>query len=242
MLLTVGQKSINMEPFPTILGYSTRKLEETMNWLKQTLWSSIGKKLMMAITGLSFCAFLVGHLAGNLTIYAGKDAFNSYAEHLHALGPLITAAELGLLVCAVIHIFTGLVLYYRNTTARGRRYAVNKKGGGRTIGSATMPYSGILLLAFVIMHLINFHFVDKSNTTIFQIVSETFANPLWVIIYIAAMIVAAVHVSHGFWSAFQSVGANHPKYMPIIMIFSLLFSLAIAIGFGLLPIYISVAG
>jgi succinate dehydrogenase / fumarate reductase cytochrome b subunit len=92
------------------------------------------------------------------------------------------------------------------------------------------------------MHLINFHFVDKSNTTIFQIVSETFANPLWVIIYIAAMIVAAVHVSHGFWSAFQSVGANHPKYMPIIMIFSLLFSLAIAIGFGLLPIYISVAG
>jgi succinate dehydrogenase / fumarate reductase cytochrome b subunit len=213
-----------------------------MNWLKQTLWSSIGKKLMMAITGLSFCAFLAGHLAGNLTIYAGKDAFNSYAEQLQSLGPLITVAELGLLVCAVIHIFTGLVLYYQNTTARGRRYAVNKKGGGRTIGSATMPYSGILLLAFVIMHLINFHFVDKSNTTIFQIVSETFANPLWVIIYIAAMIVAAVHVSHGFWSAFQSVGANHPRYMPTIMIFSLLFSLAIAIGFGLLPIYISVAG
>lgn len=213
-----------------------------MNWLKQTLWSSIGKKLMMAITGLAFCAFLAGHLAGNLTIYAGKDAFNSYAEQLQSLGPLITVAELGLLVCAVIHIFTGLVLYYQNTTARGRRYAVNKKGGGRTIGSATMPYSGILLLAFVIMHLINFHFVDKSNTTIFQIVSETFANPLWVIIYIAAMIVAAVHVSHGFWSAFQSVGANHPRYMPTIMIFSLLFSLAIAIGFGLLPIYISVAG
>ncbi len=213
-----------------------------MNWLKQTLWSSIGKKLMMAITGLSFCAFLAGHLAGNLTIYAGKDAFNSYAEHLDSLGPLITAAELGLLACAVIHIITGLALYYQNITARGRRYAVNKKGGGRTIGSATMPYTGVLLLAFVIMHLINFHFVDKNNTTIFQIVSETFANPLWVIIYIVAMIAAAVHVSHGFWSAFQSVGANHPRYMPIIMIFSLLFSLAIAIGFGLLPIYISVAG
>jgi succinate dehydrogenase / fumarate reductase cytochrome b subunit len=213
-----------------------------MNWLKQTLWSSIGKKLMMAITGLSFCAFLVGHLAGNLTLYAGKDAFNSYAEHLHSLGPLITAAELGLLVCALIHIVTGLTLFYQNTTARGSRYAVNKKGGGRTIGSATMPYSGVLLLLFVIMHLINFHFVDKSNTTIFQIVSETFANPLWVIIYIAAMIVAAVHVSHGFWSAFQSVGANHPKYMPVIMIISISFSLAIAIGFGLLPLYISVSG
>ena len=213
-----------------------------MNWLKQTLWSSIGKKLMMAVTGLFFCTFLVGHLAGNLTIYAGKDAFNAYAEHLHSLGPLVTAAELGLLVCAVIHIVTGLTLFYQNTTARGRRYAVNKKGGGRTIGSATMPYSGALLLVFVVVHLINFHFVDKSNATIFQIVSEKFANPLWVVIYIAAMIVAAVHVRHGFWSAFQSLGANHPKYMPAIMVLSVLFSLAIAVGFGLLPIVISVLG
>jgi succinate dehydrogenase / fumarate reductase, cytochrome b subunit len=213
-----------------------------MNWLKQTLWSSIGKKLMMAITGLSFCAFLLGHLAGNLTIYAGQEAFNSYAAHLHSLGPLITAAELGLLVCAVIHIVTGLTLFYQNTTARGGRYAVNKKGGGRTIGSATMPYSGFLLLVFVVVHLINFHFVDKSNTTIFQIVSEKFANPLWAFIYVAAMIVAAVHVSHGFWSAFQTIGANHPKYMPAVMVFSILFSLAIGVGFGLLPIYISVAG
>jgi succinate dehydrogenase / fumarate reductase cytochrome b subunit len=213
-----------------------------MNWLKQTLWSSIGKKLLMAATGLSFCAFLAGHLAGNLTIYAGKDSFNSYAEHLHSLGPLITVAELGLLLFALVHILTGLILFYQNTTARGVRYAVNKKGGGRTIGSATMPYTGILLLVFVIMHLINFHFVDKSNTTIFQIVSEKFANPLWVIIYIIAMILAAVHISHGFWSAFQSIGANHPKYMPTIMVFSILFSLVIAIGFGLLPVYIAVSG
>jgi succinate dehydrogenase / fumarate reductase cytochrome b subunit len=219
-----------------------RKLEETMNWLKQTLWSSIGKKLMMAITGLSFCAFLAGHLAGNLTIYAGQNTFNSYAEHLHSLGPLVTVAELGLLMFAVIHVFTGLTLFYQNTTARGGRYAVNKKGGGRTIGSATMPYTGFLLLVFVIVHLVNFHFVDKSNTTIFQIVSEKFNNPLWVIIYMAAMIIAAVHVSHGFWSAFQSVGANHSKYMPIIMVFSIIFSLIVAIGFGLIPIYLSVSG
>jgi succinate dehydrogenase / fumarate reductase cytochrome b subunit len=217
-------------------------LEETMNWLKQTLWSSIGKKLMMAITGLSFCAFLAGHLAGNLTVYAGRDAFNSYAEHLHSLGPLITVAELGLLTFAVIHVFTGLTLFYQNTTARGGRYAVNKKGGGRTIGSATMPYTGILLLAFVIVHLINFHFVDKSNTTIFQIVSAKFASPLWVVIYVVSMIIAAVHISHGFWSAFQSIGANHSKYMPIIMIFSIIFSLIVALGFGLIPIYISVSG
>ena len=85
-----------------------------MNWLKQTLWSSIGKKLMMAVTGLSFCAFLAGHLAGNLTIYAGEAAFNSYAEHLHALGPLITLAEIGLLIFAVVHIVTDLTLFYEN--------------------------------------------------------------------------------------------------------------------------------
>jgi succinate dehydrogenase / fumarate reductase cytochrome b subunit len=213
-----------------------------MNWLKQTLWSSIGKKLMMAITGLSFCAFLAGHLAGNLTIYAGKDAFNSYAEHLHSLGPLITAAEIGLLVFALIHVATGLTLFFQNTTARGGRYAVNKSGGGRTIGSATMPYTGVILLVFVVMHLLNFHFVDKSTTTIAQLVSQTFQYPLWVVIYVLAMGAAALHVSHGFWSALQTVGANHPKYMPAIMAFSLILSLVVGFGFGLLPIYISVAG
>jgi len=208
----------------------------------QTFWSSIGKKLMMALTGLAFCAFLTGHLAGNLTIYAGKDAFNSYAEHLHALGPLITFAEWGLLFFAVIHISTGLTLFYQNFRARPGRYAANKRAGGRTIGSATMPYTGIILLAFIIMHLIHFHFVDKADATIYQIVSQTFENSFYVIIYIIAMIVAALHVSHGFWSAFQTIGANHPKYMPFIMVLSIIFSLVVGFGFGLLPLYISVAG
>ena len=213
-----------------------------MIWLKQTLWSSIGKKLMMAITGLAFCGFLAGHLAGNLTIYAGKDAFNAYAEHLHSLGPLVTAAEIGLLFFAVIHILTGLTLFYQNITARGGRYAVNKKAGGRTIGSTTMPYTGIFLLVFIIMHLLNFHFVDKSTTTIAQLVTQTFQNPLWVVFYILAMIVAAVHVSHGFWSAFQTIGLNHPKYMLLITTLSIIFSLFVGFGFGLLPIYISISG
>jgi succinate dehydrogenase / fumarate reductase cytochrome b subunit len=213
-----------------------------MNWLKQTLWSSIGKKLMMAATGLAFCGFLAGHLAGNLTIYGGKDAFNAYAAHLHALGPLVTAAELGLAVFAVVHIITGLTLFYQNFVARGTRYTVNKRAGGRTIGSSTMPYTGILLLVFVVIHLINFHFVDKSGTTIANIVGRTFENPLWVVFYVLAMAVAAVHVSHGFWSAFQTVGANHKKYMPFIMVFSIIFSLIVGIGFGLLPIFVFLAG
>ena len=213
-----------------------------MNWMIQTLWSSVGKKLLMALTGLSFCVFLAGHLAGNLTIYAGKNAFNSYAEHLHALGPLLTLAEWGLVFFAVVHVCTGLILFYQNFAARTSRYAVNKKAGGRTIGSATMPYTGILLLVFIIFHLINFHFVDKSSTSIYQIVAQTFKNPLYVVIYILAMIVAALHVSHGLWSAFQTIGLNHEKYMPFIMALSIAFSLAVGFGFGIIPIYLSFAG
>ena len=210
-----------------------------MNWLTDTLWTSVGKKLMMAVTGLFFCVFLVLHLAGNLTIYMGKDAFNSYAEHLHSLGPLLTLAEWGLLIFAVIHISTGLLLFYQNFKARPERYAVNKQAGGRTLGSATMPYTGVILLLFVIYHLFNFHFVDKTHTTIFQIVSNAFAQPSYVLIYTFAMIIAAVHVSHGFWSAFQTLGANHPKYTPFLRALSLVFSLIVGIGFGFIPVYVS---
>ena len=210
-----------------------------MNWLINTLGSSIGKKLLMALTGLGFISFLVGHLAGNLTIYGGRDAFNSYAAHLHALGPLVTVAELGLLLFAVFHVVTGAVLFYENLRARPERYKVDKWGGGRTIGSATMPYTGVLVLLFVIFHLLNFHFVDKTDTTIFQIVSEAFKSPVYVMIYILAMVIVALHVSHGFWSAFQSLGANHPKYMPAIMTVSIAISVIFGIGFGFLPVYIS---
>lgn len=212
-----------------------------MNWFINTLTSSVGKKILMSLTGLSFCGFLVGHLGGNLTIYGGKEMFNSYAEHLHSLGILLKFAEWGLLFLAIIHIATGLTLFYQNYKARPIRYRVDKRAGGRTLGSATMPYTGILLLIFVIFHLINFHFVDKTDTTIYAIVTEAFGSPLYVAIYIAAMIVAAVHVSHGFWSAFQTLGGNHPKYMPLIRTVSLIFALAVGIGFGALPIFISIS-
>jgi succinate dehydrogenase / fumarate reductase cytochrome b subunit len=210
-----------------------------MTWFFKLLGSSIGKKLMMAVTGLGFCGFLAGHLAGNLTIYGGMDAFNSYAEHLHALGPLVTAAEWGLLTFALIPVITGVTLFYGNFKARPVRYAVNKRAGGRTVGSATMPYTGILILGFIIFHLLNFHFVDKTNTTIFNIVATAFQDPIYMTIYIFAMIVVAIHVSHGFWSAFQTVGANHPKYMPLIRTLSIVFAMVVGFGFGLLPVFIS---
>ena len=194
---------------------------------------------MMAVTGISFSGFLLLHLAGNLTVYRGKDAFVAYSEKLHTLGILLTLAEFGLLFLGLVHVLTGAVLFYQNLNARPRRYAVKKGAGGRTIGSATMPYTGLLILTFVIVHLLNFHFVDRTDRTIFQIVAATFANPGYVVGYIAAMIVAAVHVSHGFWSAFQTIGASHPKYFPLLKGLGILFSLLVAIGFGALPVYIA---
>ncbi len=213
-----------------------------MDWLTRVVMSSIGKKYLMALTGLGFIGFLCGHLAGNLTMYKSREAFISYAEHLHALGPLITAAEIGLLSFAVVHVLTGLTLFYQNFRSRPERYCVNKSAGGRTIGSRTMPYTGFLVLIFVVIHLLNFHFVDKTNTTIFHIVAATFENTASVLFYVFSMAVVAIHVSHGLWSSFQTLGANHPKYMPGVMILSVVFAVVVGVGFGFLPIYVTMMG
>lgn len=213
-----------------------------MSWPIQTFSSSIGKKLLMAVTGLSFIGFLATHLAGNLTIYAGGAAFNTYAEKLHSLGPILTIFELGLLVFALIHVITGITLFFQNLKARSVPYQKDQAAGGRTWSSVTMPYTGFVILGFVVFHLINFSFVDKADRTIFEIVRSAFANPVYLIIYVLVMIIVAMHVRHGFWSAFQTLGANHPKYMPALMVLSVIVGLIIGFGFGLLPVYISTLG
>ena len=213
-------------------------LEVIMSWLIRTFYSSIGKKLLVAITGLGFFGFLCVHLAGNLTLYKGGTAFNAYAQKLHSLGPILIVFELGLLAFAIIHVATGIILFVQNFKARSVPYKIDRSAGGRTLSSSLMPYTGFILLAFVIFHLINFSFVDKSHQTIFEIVSAAFASPIYIIVYAFAMIVLALHIRHGFWSAFQTVGANHPRYMPVIMVLSIVVSLIFGLGFGLLPIYI----
>lgn len=209
-----------------------------MNWLARTLAASIGKKLMMALTGMAFVGFLAAHLAGNLTIYGGRGAFNSYAEKLHSLGPLLTVMEIGLVAFALLHIATGLWLFYQNRRARPVRYAIDRSRGGRTLSSRTMPYTGLIILGFVALHLSNFTFRDKTGTTIFDIVSAAFASPWTVILYTAAMVVVGLHVRHGFWSAFQTLGLNHPKYMPAIERLSIALGVIVALGFGLIPVVV----
>jgi succinate dehydrogenase / fumarate reductase cytochrome b subunit len=102
-----------------------------------------------------------------------------------------------------------------------------------------MPYTGLIILAFVVFHLFHFTFVDKTATTIFDLVTAAFNRPEMVALYSVLMVVVALHVRHGFWSAFQTIGANHPKYMPTVSKLSIAAGLAIAAGFGLLPIVVS---
>lgn len=209
-----------------------------MSWFTETFQTAIGKKLLMAFTGLGFVLFLLIHLIGNLTLYFGRTVFLSYVRHLHALGPLITVAEVGLLVFAAIHITTGTILFFQNLAARPKRYAVKKNAGGRTISSATMPYSGFLILLFIILHLINFRFVADPEQMLYQVVSHTFSLWGYACIYIVAVIIVAFHVRHGFWSLFQSLGLNHEKYMPFIRKVAVAFAVIAAVGFGFIPLYI----
>ncbi len=200
--------------------------------------SSIGKKLLMAVTGFCFCGFLAVHLAGNLSVYGGSGMFNSYVEHLHSLGILINAAELGLLALAIVHVTTGTVLFFQNLRSRPVRYDLKKNAGGRTIGSATMPYTGFVILVFLVFHLIGFHFADHTGRTVYDIMTAAFSAPLTVVLYVAAVLVVAVHISHGFWSLFQTLGLNHAGYMPLIMKGGVAFAVIVGLGFGLIPVYL----
>ncbi len=211
-----------------------------MHWVMRTFSISVGKKNLMAITGLLFMLFLATHLLGNLSIYGGPAGFTAYAEHLHALGNLLVVAEVGMAVALIVHVITAVFLFFQNRRARPVKYAVDQSGGGRTFSSQTMPYTGLLILAFIGVHLANFshHLVDQTTRNIFQIAADLFSHKVYLAIYLVATVVVAFHVRHGLWSALQSVGANHPKYMPFIEKLSLALAVIMAIGFGSLPIVI----
>lgn len=209
-----------------------------MNWYLLMLGSSVGKKMLMALTGLCLIGFLAVHLLGNFMAFAGAAAFNEYAAKLHSLQPYFSVFNIMLAVLGLVHIVIGALLFFENLRARPARYHVYKNPGGRTIGSNTMLYTGALILIFVILHLFKFTFVDKSTVPIYQQMAAAFANPIWVVVYVVAMVIVAVHISHGFWSMFQTFGLNHPRHMPLIMKLGLVMTLVFGIGFGILPIYL----
>lgn len=212
--------------------------------------SSIGKKQIMGVTGLLLCGFLVGHLLGNLTLLVGPDAFNKYAHTLTS-NPLIYGAEFVLGVIFLSHIIMAVRLILENRAARPVPYHTYKKSGrGGTLASATMPVTGIIALVFLVFHILGLKFGTYYSTTLngveirdlYRTTMEYFQNPLHVIGYIIAMVALGFHTSHGFWSAFQSLGLNHPKYMPKIQCASKLFGLVVAIGFSGLAIFCFIKG
>jgi succinate dehydrogenase / fumarate reductase cytochrome b subunit len=207
--------------------------------------SSIGKKQIMAITGFGLIGFTLSHLAGNFLLFLGADAFNQYAHALTS-NPLIYVAEAGLIGMFLLHITLAVILKTENSQARPvKYYNKTRTGRGETFASMTMPYTGAILLVFLILHLLNFKFGTQYQTVVggvemrdlYKTVVEYFANPLYVLWYCFAMISLGLHTSHGFQSVFQTWGFNHKKYTPSVQGISLLYGLFVAIGFSSLAIF-----
>lgn len=207
--------------------------------------SSIGKKQITAVTGLGLLGFTASHLAGNLLLLVGADTFNAYG-HALVTNPLIYVAEIGLLAMFLAHIVLAAVLTTQNIQARGKRYYVKRRTGrGETIASMTMPYTGVIILIFVILHLINFKYGVHYETTVdgvvmrdlYRLTVEYFANPLYVAWYVFAMIALGLHTGHGLQSSLQTWGLNHPKYTPAVKAISVAYGFAVAIGYSGLAIF-----
>ncbi len=186
----------------------------------------------MAVSGLALGGFVIGHLSGNLLLFLGRDAFNSYAEWLHGNQGLLWGARLGLLAMIALHVRTALVLRKRNTDARPVRYAFESTVQASQ-ASRSMLLTGLLVLAYVILHLAHFTWGWLDSTAgatetltrageevvrhdTYGMVVAGFQNVFYSAIYIAAMVVLALHLSHGFHSLFQSLGLRHPSYTPKI--------------------------
>lgn len=198
--LAAIHRSSRPQPFFTIPMSLTASLIQT----------SIGKKYLSAGSGLLLGFFLLAHLAGNVASFFGPDAYNAYASHLHALGPFLTIPEAILALIFVLHVATGLFLFLENRKAKPCRYAITAPIASR-VNSATMPYTGMIILLFVLVHLFQFHFANHALTVSEQ-VRGTLSQPATGLFYLLSLTALGLHLSHGLWSLLQSFGINHPRY------------------------------
>jgi succinate dehydrogenase / fumarate reductase cytochrome b subunit len=204
--------------------------------------SSIGRKQILALTGMMLCGFLAGHLAGNFLLYAGPEAFNHYADFL-AENPLLPFVEACLAGVFMLHVGLAVVLTWENWKARPEPYAACESGGGRTLGSSTMIYTGGFLFAFLLFHVFTFKLFPieppglYGAEGLYGLVGWWFQKAGCVAFYVAAMAALATHLSHGCQSAVQTLGLNHPRYMPGVKAMGLLFALGMAVLFGAIPVW-----
>ncbi|MEO5582983.1 MAG: succinate dehydrogenase cytochrome b subunit [Saprospiraceae bacterium] len=220
-----------------------------MNWIINFLKSSLGKKIIMSLTGLFLCLFLVVHLLGNLQLLKqdGGKAFNIYA-YLMTHNPLIVIISYTNYFFILLHAVQGLVLYFENKGARTNDY--DKKHNSKTsFGARNMAVLGTLILVFIFIHMGDFWFKMKRGVLarvnyeghdqlqdLYTRVYTVFDQWWIVLFYVISMGILYYHLSHGFQSAFQTLGLNHPRYTPIIKGFGRWYSILICLGFAIIPI------
>ncbi|MCG8606576.1 succinate dehydrogenase cytochrome b subunit [bacterium] len=225
-----------------------------MRRIVKMIRSSVGKKLVMAITGLAMTIFLVEHLSGNLLLLSSNpDPYNKYADFLLSFGSLLIVAEVILIAILVFHVFSGISVARGKAAARPERYHKKADAGGaskKSIASSTMIYTGIITFVFLAIHLKTFKFgpyytavVDgKEIRDLHRLVGEVFQNPYYVIWYVGALVFLGFHLRHGFWSAFQSLGVHHPRYTPLIYIIGIVTAVILTVGFVGIPIWFYFTG
>lgn len=215
------------------------------------LKSTVGRKVVMAVSGIFLMLFLIVHLAGNLTLFVSADLFNSYAHHLESLGPLLYVAEAGLLAIFLFHVVTAFQVHAEKKRARPDAYAVTASKGGpskMTVASKSMIYTGLILLVFIPAHIWMFKFnkgeeIPKTELhgaevkDLYQVVETAFTNPAIAFGYTAVMLLLGLHLRHGFWSSLQSLGALCPRGAGAIYAGGFVFALLVAGGFLVLPLY-----
>jgi succinate dehydrogenase / fumarate reductase cytochrome b subunit len=205
--------------------------------------SSLGRKMVMGITGLFLASFLVIHLIGNLALYTDPAGFNEYTKFMSTNG-LIRVMEIVLVLGFGSHIVDAILLTKANNKARPVKYAMDKKKSSWY--SRNMGLTGSVILAFLVIH-IGTYFVPykfgeptldaNGLKDMYTIVINSFGKWWYSLLYIISFVILGMHLNHGFQSAFQSLGLNHPKYTPVIKKAGTIFSILITIGFISFPIY-----
>jgi succinate dehydrogenase / fumarate reductase cytochrome b subunit len=225
-----------------------------MSWFIHYLTSSIGRKMIMSLTGLFLILFLVVHLLGNFQLLKndGGVAFNQYTYFMTHF-PLIKLISYGLYFFILLHTIQGLALWFANRKAKGVGYAVSPAQPGVTWASKNMALLGTLILAFLFIHMGDFwgkmklgmlkqvSYSDFKNGLpiydLYERVAIAFQNPIIVVIYVVGQAVLAFHLWHGFQSAFQTLGWNHPKYTPLVKFIGKAYSILVPLGFAIIPIW-----
>lgn len=211
------------------------------------LTSSIGRKILMAITGQLMVLFVVVHLLGNSSIFIGADGINAYAKHLHDLGPLVWVFRLVMLSLVGIHAIFGIQLTLENSAATPQSYAV-KNFRKATISSNNMIWTGLLIAVFLVYHLLQFtgrvtpdivQTVDaQGRFDVFNMVVTSFGNGGIAAIYVAAMVVLFLHLNHGIQSFFQTMGWNNDKSLPVISTLGKVVAVVFLVGYSSIPVVI----